>query len=256
MPNAINRRGNITGSTYKLFRGYGSGRGFVRGVAGAVAILSFADFETFTLGINASHTICGYYGDFQVGFHGLFLTDGVYTSYDVLAGGNTALTGINDAGDVAGDYGASQAPNVPFFTRGGTVIPIDLGFAPAYTIASGISSDGRVVGCYILDPYGVTYSFIRQADGTIISGIRDPDAVSATCGNGVNARGWVVGYCDAETSTPPFGFLYLAPHKFINYNYPGASETYLTGINDQGRICGYYRTSDDAYHAMILQVVE
>jgi hypothetical protein len=256
MPHAINLRGDIVGSTSKVVQHMYVNYSFARGRAGSIARFSFGDLSTYAQGINASRTICGYYYDATSALHGFFLTDGVYTTYDVLGDRQTTLSGLNDVGDVTGTYTASEYQDTPFLTRDGTVVPIDLGFDTRYTKPSAISSDGRVTGSYSTSPSSPTYGFIREADGSFITGIRDPDAALYTDCRGINSRGWVVGFYGVNFGGDPYGFLYVPPSAFINYNVPGAAETYFTGINDRGRITGYYRTSDSAYHGMILQVVE
>lgn len=114
-----------------------------------------------------------------------------------------------------------------------------------------------MTGYYLATPFHLNYAgFIRQADGTIITGLRDPDALHTTYPFGINARGWLVGAYYLADDNFASAFLYVGGNKYINYNYPGATETVFTGTNDRGRICGYYRDSAGNAHGMILQVVQ
>lgn len=99
------------------------------------------------------------------------------------------------------------------------------------------------------------YGFIPEADGTIIDKISDPETTSSTCCTGINARGWAVGYYG--TADGNRGFLFIPPRTYINYNFPGASNTFFGGINDRGEICGQYITDDPSQRiGIILQVVQ
>lgn len=58
---------------------------------------------TVVFGINNSGTVCGYYFGTD-NYHGLFFSNGTYTTYDVPGKSGTKLMGINDAGDFVGVY--------------------------------------------------------------------------------------------------------------------------------------------------------
>jgi hypothetical protein len=168
---------------------------------------------------------------------------------------DTEIFGINDAGDFVGNYSLTGTGYLPFLDSGGTIVPIDLGFSTTFTTAEAISSNGMVTGLYRATGDTVTSGFIRAADGTITSGIRYPGAISpGTYCLGVNSRGWVVG--NYWTEFNGYAFLFIGPNHYISYSVQNAESTAFTGINDHGRITGYYVTSDGQTYGLILQVLK
>lgn len=252
---AISLKGDTVGTRQK-----GGGRdAFARTASGTVLKLQFGNFETYCTGINSSRTVCGFYSDGSFKRHGYLYNNGVYTPFEPPAGygDQSYLYGINDAGDLAGYLYDTQAGRAtPFLTRDGVFIPIDLGLNTPTSFSQGISSDGRVVGEYRLSDTTPTYGFIREADGTLLTGIADPEAEGSTNCSGINARDWVVG---SYMSGGQFhGYLFIPPRTFINYDIPGAENTVFSGINDRGQISAYYFSTDKFYFYTdaILQVVE
>jgi probable HAF family extracellular repeat protein len=69
----------------------------------------------------------------------------------------TAVSGINDAGDVVGRYTDSSDIDHGFLWQGGSFTPIDV--PGADTSVSGINDAGAVVGRYT-DSSGTVHSFI------------------------------------------------------------------------------------------------
>jgi hypothetical protein len=252
-PQAINLRGDIAGSALRGGLNYGIARfgdGLIHG-------FRFDNLSTGATGINSSRTICGAYVDPNSDFYGFLLTDGVLTTYEPPAGygRHSFLNGINDVGDLTGTAYDSTSLPFAFLTRDGAFIPIDLGFTPANIRPNDISSDGRVTGNYYQAPDYITYGFIRQGDGTVLTGIDHPAAGAITSCEGINARGWVIG--SYTIGAEYHGFLFIPPHTFIDYDVPGATSTFLSGINDRGVICGYYVTSDSSpTRGVTLQVVQ
>jgi hypothetical protein len=253
----INQRGDIVGYGYKDIDRSSVHRGFVRFRNGATTIFNFPGFSTYASEINTSGTVCGYYSEPRGILHGWFFTGGVYSTFDIPGATSTSIFGLNDAGDFVGNYTLADSQYNPFLDSGGTVIPIDVGFATDFTTASAVSSDGTVVGYYQTTPSSLVAGFIRATDGTITSGIQDPDAVVyGTYCYGINFRGWVVGTYTTSFFVGNSAFLFKAPNQFINYSIPAASITVFSGINDQGRICGFYINGDGSIHGIILQVME
>lgn len=257
-PNAqgISRQGYVVGWCQDLANNFRI-KGFVRSKNGRAASLVFPGDATSTYAedINASTAICGFYVDSADAAHGWFLVDGIYSSFDVPGALGTEIFGINDAGDFVGSYNPSGTGFLPFIDLGGTVIPIDLGFQTSSASATAISSNGIVTGNYRVLGDPLTYGFTRAADGTLTTGIQEPDAqTSGTYCWGINSRGWIVG--NYWTEFDGRAFLFKKPNQFITYSIQNADSTYFTGINDQGRITGYYVDDQGQAHGLILQVVE
>jgi hypothetical protein len=50
------------------------------------------------------------------------------------------------------------------------------------------------------------------------------------------------------------GVLFLSPHEFVLYDYPGATTTYFTDINSHGLVCGNYTDNRNNSHGFIARV--
>jgi hypothetical protein len=67
----------------------------------------------------------------------------------------------------------------------------------------------------------------------------DPPGSTGTILFGINDKRWMVGrFADSTGAT--HGLLFIAPHKFVSFDYPGSTFTSLNGINKKGYICGRY----------------
>ena len=101
------------------------------------------------------------------------------------------------------------------------------------TLLAGISSDNQMVGT--LTPQSV--GFYRSATGAIsklpvIAGENIQPAA-------VNLQGVIVGSYYTHIGTQKEGFILPAGGTAQAVVYPGSTNTWLTGINDQGTIAGY-----------------
>jgi hypothetical protein len=252
----VSRQGHVVGWYQDVADNFRE-KGFVRSKNGRATSLVFPgeDTRTFAEGINASTTICGFYVDSAGATHGWFLADGTYSSFDVSGALSTSILGINDAGDFVGSYDSPSTSAVPFIDLGGTVTPIDLGFETTSASATAISSNGIVTGIYRVLGDPLTHGFIRAADGTLTTGIEEPEAESpGTYCWGINSRGWIVG--NYWTEFDGRAFLFKPPNHFITYTIQNAESTYFTGINDSGHIAGYYVDNDGQAHGLILRVLQ
>lgn len=239
----INQNGDITGV---FIDGSNHVRGFIRYRDGSFSQPFAAPGDTVGTtqlsGINDTPTACGYYlyDPANYFYHGFFVTDGVFTSFDIAGAISTLVSGINDAGDFVG--GASFGDGTEGFVDvGGTITTITIPSASS-SIANAISSNGIVVGSYALDTVG--HAFYRDTAGNLSYPLDFPMAgVTLTSLRGVNSIGRGVGnYYDANFVR--HGFLYRPPSTFRSFDYPGGTRTALTGINDQGVVCGYYNATD------------
>jgi probable HAF family extracellular repeat protein len=153
-----------------------------------------------------------------------------------LAFPNAALTeptGLNDNGQVVGDYRGEDGLFHGFLYENGVFTTIDPPFVPGEdSAASGINNLGQIVGCYapclrgyFFDPDTSTFTSI-DVPGAILTQARD-----------INDLGQIVGvYSDGITSG---GFLYDGG-EFTLVHAPGAVDTTLFGINNDGAIVGAY----------------
>jgi hypothetical protein len=211
--------------------------------------------------INISQTIVGDYRDASLLFHGFTYSGGVFTTFDVSVSGafNTALFGINDAGDLAGEYELpTPSPFLQAFVQiGGVETDVHVtGAVGSYV--SAINNADLAVGSYsTTDPFVAEatcgcHGFVRLANGNI--GFFDPTGSVSTVLKGLNNRAIVVGrYYDSLGAL--HGFVYLIPSKTsITYDYPGAKATSLNGINDADLIAGRYTDSSNVAHGFIARL--
>jgi probable HAF family extracellular repeat protein len=106
-------------------------------------------------GINNAGQIVGYYYDGSGNTHGFLYSGGIFTTIDN-PGGDTVLTGINDAGQIIG--AANGIGN--FLYSGGTFTHLADPLAPGNTTAlTGINDAGQIVG-YYSDSSDFLYGFL------------------------------------------------------------------------------------------------
>jgi hypothetical protein len=154
--------------------------------------------------INSSGRYRGYTYNIKTGKFTLVTKPGAPT------GGNApslAAFGINNAGDVVGEY-TTSGHTIDGFIKlsGGAFVAIAVPGA-AETVALGVNDNDTVVGAYI-DGTGSTstiHGFIWRIGGHFSTMIDDPDASAYTIINGINNEGDIVGsYLDSHGDTDGF----------------------------------------------------
>ena len=208
--------------------------------------------NTFVEGINNSKTLCGSYATDELSFHyhGFILADkDIFTFFDVDGTTDTTIFGINDAGNTSGNsHGATDSPSA-WVEIDGTVSIFKI---PGSTIdgATGINNLNQVVGDYRTGQS--THSFLRDADGSLRYPI-DAAGAESTDLYAINDRGQMVGSATVLTAT--HAVFFPSPSRNVSYDYPGAVQTYFTGINSRGLISGFYRTEANGLaHGFIVRV--
>ena len=105
----------------------------------------------------------------------------------------------------------------------------------------------QVVGIYSTG--SDIFSYRRDADDTFEYPFAVPGMLTAL--RGINDRGWMVGRVE-ESGVIFHGVLFNSRGAFVLYDYPGATWTYFTGINNGGFICGTYGDNTGT-HAFIVR---
>ena len=169
-PHFINSRGDCTG-TY--VDSGGVTRGFVRLANGTFSapIVDPNDTGNFTfaLGINTARLVCGYY--LNSTFHGFFLSNHTYSTFDLPAEVSTFLLNVNDAGDFVGTADNGSMPQ-GFVNLAGTTTLFSVPGAIA-TDANCLNAFDQIVGDY---NDGVTYhGYFRAANGSHQTAVVDRD---------------------------------------------------------------------------------
>ncbi len=253
-PFGINSRGDVAASYLEKNASFG----FIRYSDGTFSA-PIADPEatghvTNAEGINRSRVIDGSFFNRTTGYQGFILAGSTFHTIEIGISTFTFLFGINDAGDIAGEYvpSGSDTPFHAYARIAGTDLDIMI---PGQTSseAHGLNNLDQVAGDYTTDGGFVFHGFIRQADGTLTFPIDYPGAVN-TFVNGINDQGWIVGTYELADGHE-HGFFLKLPNTFVSFDYPAAGGTSLVGINNSGMISGrYLDTTVFLPHGFIAQV--
>jgi hypothetical protein len=99
---------------------------------------------------------------------------------------------------------------------------------------------------------GIVAGFVRQPDGTLIYPI---SALGATFTylSGIDDQGRMVGAAAAQSGNQ--GVFFKSLNHSATFAYPGATNTFFTGINNHGLICGWYQDSlSNNLHSFLVKV--
>jgi probable HAF family extracellular repeat protein len=158
----------------------------------------------------------------------------------------TNVYGVNDKGEIVGEYGPTLANG--FYLKGTKFTEIAYPGA-VWTAAEAVNDAGVIVGAASTSPQDESVAFGFVLDGKTYTAINYPGA-AFTSALGINKLGDVIGW---ETSpNSPEGFL-LSKGTFTNISYPGAIGTIPYSINDAGEIVGMYGNSDGTLHGFLYQ---
>jgi hypothetical protein len=197
---------------------------------------------------------------------------GAVTDFDAPGGGQILVKGINNRGQVTGEYidasvtapgpdGLLPPGTVHGFVRDpdGTIATFDVPFPYLHDIGD-INDRGQIVGYYNDPdrPLNLAGGFLRQPDGRITR-IDVPRALETTprC---IDNRGRVYGdYIDAGATLNPDGT--IPPnviHGFVWHNGRfttvdphGSALTFVAGCNDRGDITGGYQDARGEEHGFL-----
>jgi uncharacterized membrane protein len=161
-------------------------------------------------------------------------------------------TGINDRGEITGEYLRPDGESGLFRDRRGRISSFDVPGA-AGTEAIGVNDRGQIVGEYgndtpFVNDSAAVRAYVTHRGRFVRLGIPGAELMTAF---GINDRGWVVGtYVEQGTPRNPDGTFsashgYLWKHgRFHIIDIPGAAVTELYAINDRGDILGAYTEQD------------
>ena len=164
-----------------------------------------------------------------------FEFDGATYTWVMFPGADqTVIRGINDMGDVAGEYENADGVRHAFARFGGVFSTVDVPMAAA-SRARGINNHGEIVGSWD-DAMGLRHAFVRSPAG-VFTTFDYPGAVETLLGD-INDAGEMVGtYFDGIGT--PHGFVVTAPLvEFRAFDVPGSVATLATGINEAGKLTG------------------
>ena len=171
-----------------------------------------------------------------------------FTTIDFPGTTRTRLTGLNDHGDVVGDYRDSAGVLHGILLSQGAFTTFD---PPGSILTRGIAINNLgVIGGHFLDSSNTRHSYLLSRGN--FTTIDVPGAAQGTVAGGINDLGQIVGnFGDAAGNG--HGFL-LSAGKLTTIDFPGAfSMTIPFGINSSGEIVGWYDDSNGILHSFTLR---
>jgi uncharacterized membrane protein len=186
--------------------------------------------------------------------------DSSYTTFSVAGAAQTALRGISPNGRYLTGYFIDDTPERRWNSFVYDSVLGDLRTIVSgalITIAQGVDDNGRTVGNRITAPAGGSGPPVREAfvydfgldlaDFTRIAGSID------TRLRAINASGQTAGwYRDAAGIRGFVG----STSSFVDVVVPGATATYVEGMNDLGWLSGIYADANDNFHAFIARPMD
>ena len=152
--------------------------------------------------------------------------------------------GLNDAGLVVGSYVNSKGDTDGFvYNRlSGVYTTISEG-AGTETVVNGVNNEGQLVGFYV-DKSGNTDGMLLTPPATAylwqtrtIDNSADPTFNQLLA---INNAGEIAGYYGSgAVGHPNKGYVVLNDTKFVSENYPGSTQTQVTGVNNGGVTVGF-----------------
>ena len=257
----INNNGDIVGTH---IYSDGSARAFLD-AGGSRTILEHPQAAGYTraIGINDSQHVLGSYENSSQEIRYFLKTGSDYADLaDYPGASSTDYTGINKSGQLrlVGYYKDASGVYARGFIKTGSASsssfepPIEHPDAdPAACVISslcgtfltGINDLGHVVG-YYRNSDGISHGFLRDDSG--FTAIQPTGAGVGIHVTGINNSSEAVGYFWGSGENA-HGFAFAkAGNRFEPFDHPGAAVegkgTYFTGINDSGRITGWYDDGD------------
>ena len=129
----------------------------------------------------------------------------MFTPIDFPGATRNFALGINNAGQIVGQYGDGGPRHGFLRDVDGSYTTIDVPGSP-YTEANGINDAGQIVGYYFVDATG-GHVFLLDVDGSYTT-LDVPGAIRSTSAGGINDAGQIVGnYRDADAAGTYHGFV-------------------------------------------------
>lgn len=235
-------------------------RAFVRDAAGAFQSIEWSEDPKFgfTVDIDEHGRAAG--GGGSTGW--VWNTNGTFQVFNVPGFSVNGAFGMNDHGLVVGVAwpGFFDTPNGLIYNLSNNTATIWNYPGAAQTSLSGINNRGDIVGDFKPTLTSARIPFVRWADGT--TQVLDFPGLSQASVSDINDDRLIVGrYKDAANknrsyfatpATPlpsPLSFTF----ETVNASFPGATETLLSDIDNDGRIVGRFKNALGVSQGLILQ---
>ena len=175
--------------------------------------------------------------------HGFILRQGVLKTFDIPGAVFTDIAWANTRGDLVGTYVLSDGLVHAYVMRGRTLTTIDFPANQVNTNGFGISNAGEVVG--VEWPQGnffVAHGYLfRRGEFTLID---FPGAMGTFPTMIIDSRR------NADTNLVVHGF-FFDHGSFRTIDFPESTLTWITGVNPQGDIVGFYNSQDGKQHGFV-----
>jgi probable HAF family extracellular repeat protein len=243
----INARGDVIGDYVDA---NGVGRDFLLH-NGVYTNIDYPGGAGAARAINARGDIAGALDDADGG-HGFLFHDGKITKIDYPGAIETRAFGINNTGDITGQYTNKFGVVFGFILKDGTFRKIRV---PGSDLTSlhGAEDNGRVMtGDVVVSADSSIRGFIQHKPGDVQ--LLDPPGTKFPCSHArvINERGDVVGAFmivnkPEECTRPNHGFVFRQGAYDV-IDPPGSLDTFAFGINDDGIVVGAFTDKHGTLH--------
>jgi hypothetical protein len=160
---------------------------------------------------------------------------------------STSASGINTAGDIVGSYTTAEGHGGGFFrSRHGRFSTIDVPGAAVHASPHALNNSLQIVGSFMeftpsFDEWWRGFLIDRRGTLRVLDHpFASPGAPgSQTVPAAINDAGVIVGYFGGSEGDDPWHGFILRDESWTIVDYPGADQTFLTGIASNGQIVGY-----------------
>jgi hypothetical protein len=186
---------------------------------------------------------------------GFVFSGEIFTPVQVPGAARTRVFGINDLGDIVGDYLAGGINN-GFVKYAGsatfqTIRFTDGAFASPNTDSWGIDNDRNITGGYV-DAMGHTIAYIWN-DGTFTNSFQAPFAnTTVTYTHGLNAKGEVVG-CFWTGDTEMHSLRIMPDGTYRQEDFPDSMMSMHWRISKSSIIVGHYVDMMNLTHGYLMK---
>ena len=190
--------------------------------------------------MNARGDIVGAFGDASGG-HAFLLRDGKFTKIDYPGASSTIAFGINNTGDITGQYVTASGVVRGFILSNGAFHTVYVNGGPNIGV-HGAQDNGRVlIGDVVLTSDQSTRGYRKLSNDVLLL---EPPGTIFPCSHAraVNERGDIAGAFGivnsaAECHAPNHGFVFR-DGVYDVIDPPGSHDTFVFGMNDDGIVVG------------------
>ena len=215
-----------------------------------------ASCATLPFGINDRGDVTGLFFDASGKGRGFLKTHGSFISIDIPNAQFVEAQRSNDRGDVLGDYLGADGLGRPWVRHADGALDLKAGFPGAtFTGAIFITDTGRIMGYATHDPAQAAGYFGYFLDGATYSApFSYPGTnVVSTYPVSMNHRGEMVGSVQFDTIQNEHGFYRSPSGAYRVIDFPGARQSEVFDITDDGLMLGRYQDASGINHGFFLR---